>query len=407
MIEAVVLRLLAPIINLFTNIVNWMIKRDKSIVLFGAWMGERFTDNSRYLFQYLHEHGAEYGIQKVIWVTRKPTVYRMLKEMGYTCYKMHDLMSFYYHFRAGYHVNCNMNFATKKYKGDFMGQFSNGAVKYNLWHGVPLKAGGFTNQNRCSDNIIKNLLYKLRMNKKFMSIFTPGRWDIAKYASVGKVCSERCKMFHGLMEKNFILCGYPRNESPVRLLQEEESILASFNSYNKVFIYLPTFRENGEYRHPLESEKIKNIIMNNNILWLEKAHGVGINKNPVIKGKNFCYLHNDFDINVLLSKIDLLITDYSSVCYDAFFMNKAVIFYSPDYQTYKEKERGFLCDYKTVTGEFCAYDSKELEKIIESFVNGKNNKSLKIHSKKQKATIYDQEYSYKLICEKLFIIDKS
>ena len=407
MIEGIILRLIAPSINFFTNLVNLVIKRDKTIVLFGAWMGEKFADNSRYLFQYLHEHGSDYGIKKVVWVTRNSSVYNMLKDMGYDCYQMHDLKSFYYHFRAGYHIDCNMNFATKQYKGDIMGQFSSGAVKYNLWHGIPLKSGGFTNKNHCNDDLLKKVLYKLRMNKKFMSIFSPGKWNLAKYASVGKFCTERCKLFHGLSEENFIMCGYPRNEFPIKLLKQEKAVLDTFKLYNKVLIYLPTFRENGIYSHPLESEKIRNLILDNNILWLEKAHVAEKNRIKSFKGSNFYYLHNDFDINVLLPNIDLLITDYSSVCYDAFFLNKPVIFYSPDYQNYIEKERGFICDYKNVVGDFCAYNHNELNEYMTNFIENKNIELFKNNSKKQKATVYDQEYSYELICNKLFIENNS
>ena len=56
--------------NIFCNIItiffNLFIKRDKKIWLFGAWMGDTFSDNPRFLFQFLHCNKNQYGIKSCI-----------------------------------------------------------------------------------------------------------------------------------------------------------------------------------------------------------------------------------------------------------------------------------------------------------------------------------------------------
>ncbi len=61
---------ICSVYNLFTLIVNLFIWRNKKVILFGSWMGDKFTDNPRFMFQYLHAHRDEYDIKKLVWVTR-------------------------------------------------------------------------------------------------------------------------------------------------------------------------------------------------------------------------------------------------------------------------------------------------------------------------------------------------
>ncbi len=49
-------------------------------------MGEKFADNSRFLFQYLHQEKQELLLKRVIWVTRNKNLKDELSEMGYEVY---------------------------------------------------------------------------------------------------------------------------------------------------------------------------------------------------------------------------------------------------------------------------------------------------------------------------------
>lgn len=57
--------------------------KGKSIVLFGAWFGERIADNPRFLYQHLFDNKEKYGLTHVVWVTRKEEVYQLMDQMGY------------------------------------------------------------------------------------------------------------------------------------------------------------------------------------------------------------------------------------------------------------------------------------------------------------------------------------
>lgn len=357
----ILVRLFAPLINLFTFIVNCFIWRDKRIVLFGAWMGDKFTDNPRYLYQYLYEHKDEYDVKKVVWVTRNQYVYNMLQGEGYEVYMMHSLQSYYYHFKAGVHFICNISFPVKGYDGDIMGQLSGHALKINMFHGVAIKAGKSTGEVNKTRGVIGKVRFVLRHNRMFNDVFTPGHWDKAYQLSTSKECSRRDAMFCGVDEKWFLETGYPRNCEVARYTEEEERIVKLIKSHGITILYVPTFRESGEVPHPLSDEKLIRFLIENDFLWVEKQHPASKNAVKIENLEaNVLYLDKSFDINIIIPVISLLVSDYSSVTYDAMAFDKPVIYYVPDYDYYLTNERGFLCDYKELVGGFEAETIDEL-----------------------------------------------
>lgn len=388
------IRLFAPLINIFVDIINIFIRRDKGIILFGSWMGDRFADNSRYLFQYLNDHKNEYQIKKLIWATRDKEVYSLLKKEKYDVYMMHTFSSFYYHLKAGSYVICNMNFPVKGYKGDLMGQFAGRAVKINAWHGIPLKAGKSTGKNQKTHGLLGKLKYILRNNKLFCSVFTPGNWDRAYYLSTGDICTNRCSEFLGINRKWFIESGYPRDCRMDKLFITEACIIGIMKKYKYTVLYLPTFRDTGDVPNPVINEKFRDFIIQRGCLWIEKPHTASIQFNEGQVGSgSILLLNRSFDINVILSEITILITDYSSACYDAMAFCKPIIYYSPDYNDYACNDRGFLCDYKTIVEDCCAENISDLISLISRYFDDEIFQKMIINkSVNEKKSIFNKQH---------------
>lgn len=364
----ILVRVFAPIINLLVMLINVVVKRNKRIVLFGAWMGDKYTDNSRYLFEYLNLNKKKYNLEKVIWVTRNKNVYSLLSKRGVDVYMMHSLKSFYYHLKAGVHIICNMEFPKKNYAGDIMGQFSGNAIKINIWHGIPIKAGRSTGENNMNKGIAARVRFKLRNSKLFCSIFTPGHWDKEYMFSTGKECTRRLSEFCGIDKENFIECGYPRNCRIIDLQDKEKEIISKFGNFNSVILYLPTFRDSGDIPHPLNDKALCAFIKDNNYLWIEKPHPTMKNNITVSEmGDNILFLQPDFDINVIMPEITMLISDYSSAIYDAASFDKAILYYAPDYEYYLKHDRGFLCDYIKLSKNLRADNPAELISLLTSY----------------------------------------
>lgn len=360
--KAVIYHVKAVILNILTVIFNVFIRRDTSVWIIGGWMGKRFADNSRYLYQYLHQNKEQYGIKKVIWITRSSEIYSELKTMGYTVEMINSVKGIFWHLKSGVHVVCNMPYDNGGFFGDINGNLSYGAKKIQLWHGFPIKANQKGKSALSGRKIHKSKLYKLSL---------PGEWNEKQYIiSISKECSERYKVWFGKENLNLVECGYPRNCECVRYLKIEEELFERIGKYNISILYLPTFRNQEiEFHHPLSDDKLVQWIRENNVMWIEKPHSASAMDNFFAEaqnriGDNLVQLSDVFDVNVLLPKVTLLITDYSSVSVDAIYFDRPVVYYVPDFETYCSSDRGLTDGFEKVTKGPKAYRVDEILNCI-------------------------------------------
>ena len=96
-------------------------------------------------------------------------------------------------------------------------------------------------------------------------------------------------------------------------------------------------------------------------------------------------------ISKALEKTKLLITDYSSVCYNSFYQGAGVIFYQPDLELY-EAENGELIPNEDEYIGKRAFDISELESIIKDTIKDKKIDLEKVRTK-------ENEEIYKTINE--------
>lgn len=113
----------------------------------------------------------------------------------------------------------------------------------------------------------------------------------------------------------------------------------------KVYVYFPTFREDNGTLTQLDP-KIDWAKLNDD---LSDDEVFVVARHPVMKydffGGEFYSRVKDYTSDPtpeLLSVADVVITDYSSIIFDASLMDKAMLFYCPDYGEY---ERDFYLDY--------------------------------------------------------------
>jgi len=83
-------------------------------------------------------------------------------------------------------------------------------------------------------------------------------------------------------------------------------------------------------------------------------------------------LNNESDIYPLFTKVDLLITDYSSIFFDFLLTDKPVLFYPYDKDDYLTKDRSMYDEYNSVTPGHKAYNFKDLYGKLELFFKDPN-----------------------------------
>ena len=382
--------LLMDMICAFLNI---FIRRDKSIVLLGAWYGRRFGGNSRYLYQYLSETKEKYGLKKVIWVTRSSDMLQELRNAGYEVYLMHSWQSYYYHLKAGIHcasTNTASSSATNKtVQGDILGMLSMGAVRIYLNHGISSIKGNkfleYANLSRKDKFVV--CLYKWLHSVTFFRHFmlVPGGWDKAIYISLAKENTSRDKARHLETERLiYIETGFPELCKCLKFMPREERIVNEVKAHDKRIVYLPTYRTSDAtgYRHPLDNEHFCCYLRNNGYYWIDKLHPGAKDK---MNAKNYdrdisIKLDAEFDINLLMRDVDVLVTDYSTVSQKAIYFDVPVIYYLPDHEGYLKEDKSVIGQFADDLAGDVAYNEKELQnKLDECFKDDYMHKWEKRH----------------------------
>lgn len=401
-INKIINRIVNIPINCISFIISIIIPRSPGIIVFGGWFSKRFADNSRYLFMYCNDNKEKLGFSKVVWITDNDNIYKELKDKNIQVYKKNTLKSIWYHLRSKYHV---IDQNTK----DINAYFSIGATRVQLWHGV-----GFKRISKLED-IPNYKSYKYKIKYYLNLITIPGGWYRYVFLSTSKFATDKIfNLSFRLWENKVIEFNYPRNmylldtsENWNSYLMNEEILIQQKikqlkENNKKIVLYLPTFRNEANIYgvktkiYPLnmkdnkQFEDFNKFLIKNNLIFLCKFHLAG-DKEKNVNTENFINLNATLDIYSILKEVDLLITDYSSVYADFLFVDKPVIFYPYDLETYKNEDRGFLFDYNDITPGEKVFDIDELEKAI---LHNLKNDEFKLARKKVKEIYFGESYKH-------------
>lgn len=375
------IRCFKNIILLFLNtlifIISLCIPKSKKIIIMGGWFGDRFSDNSKYMFLYLNDYKKTLGLKKVIWITRNVEIKNNLLSNGYETYDKWSLLSIWYHLRAKFHI-------IDQSPEDINAFFSVRSKRINLWHGFPLKKiGSFMG--------IKQFEKKSREKQYLYKIMSRGGWAdhylLAPSEFSGKILGEA----FGVQKNKVLISGYPRNQTIIGtdikeyMTRNEQKYYSEIEKYQKdgfkIVGYFPTFRDNKETlifgtKNENELYDFLEFCQANKIKIVGKFHFAGKNDNPLNLENHdaFLNLKPEMDIYVFIKKIDVLITDYSSVYFDFLLLNRPIIFFPYDLEYYKSADRGLIFEYDHFTPGFRLYSILELEQFLLSHLENINEK---------------------------------
>ncbi len=337
--------------------------RDKKMWIFGSHNGT-FSDNSKYLFWYVVDNHKDKV--RAIWISSNKDVIYMLRKEGYEVYYKWEPKGLFFTLIGGVYIYSS-------YTSDINFWTSGGAIKFNLWHGIPLKKIEFDIKvgklaQKYNSSFIKYIyMFFFPDNFQKPDFLLSTTKDISRIlANAFRIPINKCLEF-----------GYPRCE---HFLWDKDKILefvkqkdlSSFDfitnflfKYSQVYIYMPTFREKGEndISKAINLEEINEICKFKNVLFLIKQH-------PSLKSCQIPNFSNIFtvpsknDVYMILPFTDLLITDYSSVMFDYLLLKKPIILYQYDYNDYKNKERDFYFDPKNLEIGFRVSTYNELKTLL-------------------------------------------
>lgn len=325
-------------------------KNLKEQILFVGF-GSRYTGNSRYLFEKM----LSKNIENIYFSTNDPNVEDKYKVVP-------NSEEFYEKLYSSKIVIFESWIQSRFIKND-------NSIWINLWHGTPLKKVLFdSNEEEITSVKTKHKNDKYKAIEKMDYIVTDNK-NINHYF-------ETSFLFN---KDNLLSYGYPRvkylieNKNNDTLKQEIRKKL-KIEENKKIVSYLPTWRDYNyqstkeyDFEYVLDKEKLEKNLTKDYVILCKDHVFLQRNKNMSIV---------DIETQELLLISDFLITDYSSVMFDAFAIDTPVCIISKDYEKYS-LSRGVYEDIWKDLKPFVVENEKDLANLIKNYKIDKNYENVK------------------------------
>src|SRR5699024_3840929 len=320
-----------PTMKRFYRFAKRFLSVDENVILFESGVGKQYADSPRNIYEEIIRRDLNY---KKVWVCNKnirfsdPNTIRI---------KRLSPSYFYYLAKAKVWVN-NQNFPTyikKRPETTYL----------QTWHGTPLKKMLFD---------IKNIMGRSRDYLERVSSAVKN-WDYLISPSPYATNAFRSAFRY---DGEIIESGYPRNdlfyadntkEHIARLRNRLE-----IPENKKIILYAPTFRDNAKkeknkfsFDLNMDLERLQEALGDEYILLL-RMHVIVKNSIEITEELSEFVMNvsNYSDMQELLLISDILITDYSSSMFDFAHTKRPMLYYTYDFEEYRDNIRGFYMDFE-------------------------------------------------------------
>ena len=315
----------------------------------------RYTGNSRYLFEMMLQEKVEnlFFVTKSNLVDEKYRIKPKSKEMYKKIYNSKIII-----FESWTPKNLEK---------------MEDSIWIQLWHGTPLKKMLFDSEEReiaIVNNKHKNEKYKDISKWDYLTIDNP---NIYKYFKTAYLIPEEKILVSGYPRVDFLL----KNRDNVELKNQIRE-KAQIPKEKKVVVYLPTWRDYNygtdktkmDFKYFIDAQKLSNLLGNDYTI-VSKNHAF-LNNEIANKITNI-----DIETQELLLIADYLITDYSSVMFDAFAIDIPVIIFANDYEKYSNSRGVYESIWKDLM-PYVSYNEEEVaNKILSYQLNSEQYKDIK------------------------------
>ena len=328
------------------------IPRKRGLLAFGAWFGELFSDNPKYLALHLLEHTDA----RIVWIGNPEVESRLPSYDRLEFARRGSLKAALALLRAKTWVFCQsapLDLTSLPLHGK--------ALRLNLWHGIPLKYIGHNapkNKAKKQDPALVRSLYD--------TIYSGADWTSVSSPSMRTLIADDCptmfsagRCLRAGMPRNDFLLENRENTALRAAIKRKYASIFGFDVNRKVVLYMPTYREPGNdlfrfYDCPEDKrDRVRAVLDGCGAILLEKHHFQTYRNHPVVQS-NGCSIairsenKHDIDVQELLLIADILITDYSSVYFDFALLKRPVLHFAYDLERYETVDAGLAYDIRKV-----------------------------------------------------------
>lgn len=285
--------------------------------IFGAMNGYAVADNSKYFF--INTYKPNY-----YWITKNRDLLKICIFENHFPIYAYSLKGLFLQLFA------KKAFYTHRID-DFVSPLIMGAEITAFWHGVPFKKIGAAEHNETDIPALKKLLRNIRI--KIM--------PYSYYMYCNKVVCPDSKyedIFHScfaVSKPQILFEQYPRVQFALKRTKERK------------ILYCPTYRKNRNLTDVIFSigilnEAFINWLENNNIDFIIRPHPIDLEKMNIVSFPKRILIDESIDLYETINLYPVILTDYSSIMYDAESLGIKVFLVADDIQEYASSENGLF-----------------------------------------------------------------
>lgn len=326
MIKEFIVKVYLFIFKLFFTLFNFMLKKQKTVFV------TSFADNSLYVMRALKEKVPH---EEIIILNDVKSSLNTALFPNNKVFTFNDITKPFQFIKSIYHLATSRIIFVDNYFGFIAGMPTNrNQLIIQLWH-----AAGAVKTFGLEDKQAK--LRKPVARERFQYVYDQFDYIVIGSERMGEIFISA----FNTTQAHLLRTGVPRtdfflNEIELQKVKKETEQAYPFIKNKKVILYAPTFREGRRANNiKINFKKIKKSISKDYILLI-KYHP---RLNKVFKADDlpgFVYdVSTHPNVNELLTVVDILVTDYSSLPFEFALLKRPMIFYVPDLNRYT-KSRG-------------------------------------------------------------------
>ncbi|SFS07917.1 CDP-glycerol glycerophosphotransferase, TagB/SpsB family [Microbacterium sp. cf046] len=352
-----------------------LIPRRRADWVFGCGVG--IGDGALALWDVVAAHG-----HPAIWLVGSPREARDAATRGIpTAYKR-SLRGFWLTARAGVVV------VTHGF-GDVNRFAVSDAFVVQLWHGIPLKRIGLDSP----ETVRSGILPGSRLLRGLIArMYRGATRRIHVLPAASHLVRGRLESAFGLPDPRVPVTGEPRVDvlsqgTPGTRRSEARAAIDSaagqLEASARLVLYAPTWRDGAaDPAVPSADEwkRIVEVLTRHRAVLLVRSHPLGAGDYaPPFATERVLGLGSELvpDVTPLLPGLDALVTDYSSLAFDAALVPLPVIFLAPDVEAYARR-RGFYGSYRDVAGEEWATDWTQAAAQLDALLGDATDRARRI-----------------------------
>lgn len=359
------LLLVEAVIAPFVILLGFLTPKKKNMVLLMGRFQSGFRDNLKYLLIYLKDNHIDEKYE-IYYMGHREEKIDELRENGIQCANFPSLKTYWLLLRAGLIIADSTQWTTRN-----RCNIAWKTPKVQLWHGIGFKPIVLTN---------KEVVKGLQGITGFIRYRVQG--VALKYDTFVSTSEYFTKEFfeESFKPKEIVNIGYTRNDiflnnmsfdSKLVSINVDISVVNRINSLRlsgaKIVLWAPTYRNAKEFSFdPLKVnlQAMSDFGVEHNIFFIFKMHPFPKHNIDFSQYSHIIECNKDSDFYPAFGDIDMLITDYSSICLDYLLLDRPMAFFMYDYEDYQTKYRGLNEESKDLMpGDIC-YKQAELEKVI-------------------------------------------